>query len=444
LGLFDKFKLSKNKKDTGKSIYTPDELKHPKEPEFLKKLDIEAEREIENGESSNEKRDEAEPELALWLSNGLTVKNLKELSTALKKIKIREFREHVNDERNDIAEWVREVLNNDELADRIKKAKSKIQAAKYIESEIKRNASAKKKVVKDEKAVLPKKTSKKNVVRQLAPPPLPMSMDELEKSEEEFDLPEIRTNNEGRLKRLLPFGRKKLTELGPEDIGLPDIEEGAESAEFEPQHENWPEEGEKEKAVLVGKEREEAKREIEAALKKVSKEEVKKGRKEEKSHAEVKISRKEEELRNLDNELSSEEQSLNSKRIDLTRRRYELIQKKGALEKEKFEEFMNKHKRVMKEDHDELIEKESPSDLSVDFKGMPHFKLSGVYSKERLKSLLEEVKQHINQNNVDEAKKTLSEIQSVFSTTYMPNKEKKQIEYDILEIEADLKLASLS
>ena len=76
-------------------------------------------------------------------------------------------------------------------------------------------------------------------------------------------------------------------------------------------------------------------------------------------------------------------------------------------------------------------------------RGMPDFRLSSAYGKERLEELLEEAKQHIRQNNMEEAQNALHEVQSVFDTVYMTNNEKKQIEYEILEVEADLKLASL-
>ena len=74
---------------------------------------------------------------------------------------------------------------------------------------------------------------------------------------------------------------------------------------------------------------------------------------------------------------------------------------------------------------------------------MPDLRLGGEYGKERLQALLEEAKQHIHQNNVEEAQRALEQAQSVFNTVYMTINEKKQMEYEILEVEADLKLASL-
>ncbi|HLD97572.1 MAG TPA: hypothetical protein VI934_04465, partial [Candidatus Nanoarchaeia archaeon] len=77
--------------------------------------------------------DEVEPELALWLSNGLIARNLKELAVALKKMSAKEYKEYADSQKNEIAEWIREILNDERLARQLKKAKNKIQATKLVE-----------------------------------------------------------------------------------------------------------------------------------------------------------------------------------------------------------------------------------------------------------------------------------------------------------------------
>ena len=164
-------------------------------------------------------------------------------------------------------------------------------------------------------------------------------------------------------------------------------------------------------------------------------------------HEGPRLSHEARELEQMENALEREEEDLNMKRIALTRRRYELIKRKGDLDKRRFDDFIRRQREateregnLAKENVSLLAEGES---RGTRLEGMPDFRLAGAYGKERLVALLEEAKQHIHENNVAEAQKALGEIQAVFNTVYIPAGEKKQIEYEILEVEHDLKLASL-
>ncbi len=163
------------------------------------------------------------------------------------------------------------------------------------------------------------------------------------------------------------------------------------------------------------------------------------------------LDRQAKELERAEQMLSREEEELNTRRLELTRKRYELIKQKGELEKRKFEEFMEQHKLAPQ--NKEIVRKPSPEHVIAAFrepeqpdaqlKGMPDFRLAGAYGKERLEELLEQAKENISGNNIEAAKRALDEVQSVFNTVYMTTSEKKHIEYEILEVEADLKLATL-
>lgn len=489
MGLFGLFKL-KRKGDNAETPITA-ETAMPEEPEFLKEIDItaekEVERELEGSDNSNANREapdaaqavkkEAEPELALWLSNGTTVRSLQELAAALKKLKVADYNEHVTEERNDIADWVGDVLNNQELANKLRSAKGKAQAAKQAEMEISRLRTTKK--AKATQDVKPAKAPAEEEIK--APEP------ELQEPKPIIQLPtpaeyavdtELKTDGKTKPKWLFRlFGRQSKLEKKQEEteelpkIELPELntaasmetekpEEETVLAESEPHHEKWTEpstlESPQETSMAETARDETLPRIAEEYLdaekaqsteaakpkaregKEIAKEEKRKGA-ERRTHEEVELDAKEHELMALEEELNKEEEDLNARRLRLTRKRYEMIKHKGEVERKRFEAFVRKHKQAVQEDS--LVEKHLELDKGL--KGIPNFGLSGAYGKERLQALLEEAKQHISQNNVEQARKALGEAQSAFITAYMPDNEKKQIEYDILEVEADLKLAAL-
>jgi len=77
------------------------------------------------------------PECFFWCSDGIILKNLKELSGALKKMNKETFQNHVNEEKNDFANWVEDVLGDPETASKLRKAKTKTTALKSVNSQLK-------------------------------------------------------------------------------------------------------------------------------------------------------------------------------------------------------------------------------------------------------------------------------------------------------------------
>lgn len=59
------------------------------------------------------------PEKYFWFRTGDCAKSLKELSDKLKIIDQNGFNYHVNNEKNDIASWVKEVIKNEKLANKL-------------------------------------------------------------------------------------------------------------------------------------------------------------------------------------------------------------------------------------------------------------------------------------------------------------------------------------
>ena len=53
------------------------------------------------------------PEQCFWVNNGPIVRNLNEMANALVDMKDEIFRHHVNEEKNDFGNWVRDALKDE-------------------------------------------------------------------------------------------------------------------------------------------------------------------------------------------------------------------------------------------------------------------------------------------------------------------------------------------
>ena len=67
---------------------------------------------------------EASPDKCFILHNGGSLKSITELKEALRTMDDTTFKYHVNDQRNDFANWIRDVFSNQELANSLKNIKS--------------------------------------------------------------------------------------------------------------------------------------------------------------------------------------------------------------------------------------------------------------------------------------------------------------------------------
>lgn len=71
------------------------------------------------------------------LKIGAELANLKELAEILEIIGDDTFKHHINEKRNDFARWIRDVVYDSELADRVERAKTREKTVKFIKSRIK-------------------------------------------------------------------------------------------------------------------------------------------------------------------------------------------------------------------------------------------------------------------------------------------------------------------
>ena len=79
---------------------------------------------------------DASPEQCFWVNNGPIIKNLSEMANALACMKDKIFSHHVNKEKNDFGNWVRDVLKDEDLANDIARIKSKEKILKKVQSRI--------------------------------------------------------------------------------------------------------------------------------------------------------------------------------------------------------------------------------------------------------------------------------------------------------------------
>lgn len=83
--------------------------------------------------------EDAKPEHFFILANGHQIKNIQELSDALKNADNWVFEHHVTAERNDFSNWIKDIYLDGELASDIKKAKNKKSAVRIFNKALKRN-----------------------------------------------------------------------------------------------------------------------------------------------------------------------------------------------------------------------------------------------------------------------------------------------------------------
>lgn len=138
-------------------------------------------------------------------------------------------------------------------------------------------------------------------------------------------------------------------------------------------------------------------------------------------------------LEEKERQLETEEDVINSKRIALANRRYQLIKERGELEKEKFE-------RILKRHHSDARE----MGIGHGNAGMPEMELSPEYTKEKIQQLIMQARAILNNGDTASAKKTIAELKNAIECAAIEPDEIKRLEYDVLELEADLKLALLA
>ncbi len=79
---------------------------------------------------------DAKPEHTFWLKTGKGVKNIAELGRELKQMNKEVFTHHVNENKNDFAEWTKHCIKDEKLAALLKTTKNQQRAAAIVERRI--------------------------------------------------------------------------------------------------------------------------------------------------------------------------------------------------------------------------------------------------------------------------------------------------------------------
>ena len=102
-------------------------------------------------------------ENCFWVNNGPIVSNIEHLGKEIRTMDRQTFAHHFNAEKNDFANWVKEVIGDKQLAKQLAKAKGKGDLAKLISkrvSEIKSKSKQKSKQKRSAKSAGKSKTKK--------------------------------------------------------------------------------------------------------------------------------------------------------------------------------------------------------------------------------------------------------------------------------------------
>lgn len=77
-----------------------------------------------------------DPAHAFWVNDGQALYNLADLAKALKGMNENTFKYHVNKEKNDFCNWIRDVIKDDKLAKDLTKTRSKASAYKKVQARL--------------------------------------------------------------------------------------------------------------------------------------------------------------------------------------------------------------------------------------------------------------------------------------------------------------------
>lgn len=127
--------------------------------------------------------------------------------------------------------------------------------------------------------------------------------------------------------------------------------------------------------------------------------------------------------------VDEEETRLNRRRIELANERYELIKQRGELEKKKFDSFIKAHESIGKQ----------PSSTP----GLPDLELEPDFTKEKIQQMLDEARRALHTGESHTSRRLIAEIKKALNLAHLTYEESKFFEYEALEIETDVKLASL-
>jgi len=121
----------KEKIPVSKSIEKNELDKSVEKPKSIKKLPKEKVQEKKLKSKPMEKK--IKPEHHFILKGGHRIKNMKELKESIKFMDNHTFKHHVTKDKNDFAEWIKNIVKDKDLAEKIEKASNKEHMLNHLE-----------------------------------------------------------------------------------------------------------------------------------------------------------------------------------------------------------------------------------------------------------------------------------------------------------------------
>ena len=79
---------------------------------------------------------DTDPEQSFWVNNGPILKNLEELANVLPAMGDEVFQHHVNKDKNDFSNWIKDIIGDQKFANDLTSSKSKDSAVKKLNSRL--------------------------------------------------------------------------------------------------------------------------------------------------------------------------------------------------------------------------------------------------------------------------------------------------------------------
>ena len=76
------------------------------------------------------------PEQCFWVNNGIILRNLEELANSLPEMNDETFQHHLNSEKNDFSNWVKDVIGDKKLANELLSARNRESALKKVRNRL--------------------------------------------------------------------------------------------------------------------------------------------------------------------------------------------------------------------------------------------------------------------------------------------------------------------
>ncbi len=391
-------------------------------------------------------------EYRFWLSDGREIRNLNELLAALKTMKDDTFSYHVNREKNDFSNWVKDVLQDKKLADAMRNARKKEDTiavllnrkAAHEKAEKQQKATEMKSKMEIEQAIQKAKETESKletavfIEKSRAKTKLPSTElhnhPQPEVKSVEKILTELDKNPKTTAKR--PVAQlKTLSNKLTTSQTMQKLYELRQRVGLKPLFANTPQKEAQKELPSPPQEKEIEYKKKEKSGMKPSKIMIQSPKIPAASAEAKSLREKEREMLEREKWINQEEERLNEKRLKLSTMRLELVKKRGELEKEKFESFMRKKAKV---------EEKLMIDLgSVDMSPIPKKTEFSEGETQGIAAAIAQARNTLEAGNLEAARQQLARIKSAISNAFLHPEEQRKIEYAMMELENDVKLAMI-